>query len=245
MPGQCNAIIRSNAGILLIVPSRTFLSQPQWVNVSWFYLFPFLVISLSTVFAYCNWCQWGNPEWYGEIHGNTGNIGEMHRNTSNSMRSNASVTSNYGPPYDFYHPYDFLPVRPSEVPIGILCRCCSRGHIRLRAPYHLIWLYTYGLVEWLAGLHGYPVRCPYRLCTGSTRESSVFFIPYRTRTGPGRTCKGAVPHPYGHVKELLQPKLTKIPHGPHIWPHGALRARYGPPIAVHRLFRISKPVRGP
>ena len=51
------------------------------------------------------------------------------------------------PPYDFYHPYDFLPVRPSEAPVGILRRCCSRGHIRLRAPYGLTWLYTYGLIE--------------------------------------------------------------------------------------------------
>ena len=37
-------------------------------------------------------------------------------------------------PYDFYHPFDFLPVRPSEAPVGILRRRCSRGHIRLRAP---------------------------------------------------------------------------------------------------------------
>ena len=36
-------------------------------------------------------------------------------------------------PYDFYHPYDFLLGRPSEAPLGILRRCCSRVHIRLRA----------------------------------------------------------------------------------------------------------------
>ena len=50
-------------------------------------------------------------------------------------------------PVWFYHPYDFLPVRPSEAPAGILRRCCSRGHIRLRAPYGLARLYTYGLDE--------------------------------------------------------------------------------------------------
>ena len=50
-------------------------------------------------------------------------------------------------PYEFYHPYDFLTVRPSEAPVAILRRCCSRGHIRLRAPYDLTRLYTYGLVE--------------------------------------------------------------------------------------------------
>ena len=50
-------------------------------------------------------------------------------------------------PYDYWHPYDFLPVRPSEAPVGVLRRCCSRGHIRLRAPYGLTRLYTYGLIE--------------------------------------------------------------------------------------------------
>ena len=49
-------------------------------------------------------------------------------------------------PVRFYHPYDFLPVRPSEAPVGILCLCCSRGHIRLRTPYGLTRLYTYYMV---------------------------------------------------------------------------------------------------
>ena len=89
-------------------------------------------------------------------------------------------------PYDFYHPYDFLPVRPSEAPEGFLRRCCSSGHIRLRAPYALTRLYTYGLVEWFARLHECPVRCPYGHRTGPTRESSMFFISYRTRTGSVR-----------------------------------------------------------
>ena len=71
-------------------------------------------------------------------------------------------------PYDFHHPYDFLPVRPSEAPVGFLRRCCYRGHIRLRAPYGLTRLCTCGLVEWFAGLHGYPVRCP---CGGGGQNS--------------------------------------------------------------------------
>ena len=84
-------------------------------------------------------------------------------------------------PYDLYHPYDFLPVRPCEAPVGILRRCC---HIRLRAPYGLTWLYTYhGLVEWFAGLHGYPVRCPCGHRTGPARESAMFLISYGTRMG--------------------------------------------------------------
>ena len=50
-------------------------------------------------------------------------------------------------PVRFYRPYDFLPVRPSEAPVRILRQCCSRGHIRLWAPYGLTRLHTYDLVE--------------------------------------------------------------------------------------------------
>ena len=50
-------------------------------------------------------------------------------------------------PYNFYHPYDFSPVRPSEAPVGILRRCYSSGHIRLRAPYCVTRLCNYSLFE--------------------------------------------------------------------------------------------------
>ena len=50
-------------------------------------------------------------------------------------------------PYDVLHPYDILPVRPSEAPVGILRRCCSRDNIRLQAPYGLTRLYTYVLIK--------------------------------------------------------------------------------------------------
>ena len=86
-------------------------------------------------------------------------------------------------PYDFYHPYDFLPVRPSEVLVGILR---SRGLIRLRARYGLTRLYTFDWVEWFAELHGYPVRYPYGHRAGPVRESTMFFISYGTRAGPVR-----------------------------------------------------------
>ena len=50
-------------------------------------------------------------------------------------------------------------------------------------------------------------------------------------TGPVRglcgTRKGAIRQPYGHVRELTQPALM------------------GPAGAVHGLFTIPKPVRGP
>ena len=124
-------------------------------------------------------------------------------------------------PYDFYHPYDFFPVRPSEAHIGILHRCCSRGHIRLRAPYGLTCLYTYGLVNWFAGLHGFPMRCPYGHCMGLPRESSISSYPTGPVRGPCGTSKGAVRHSYG-CWELIQPEFTKIPHGRRIWRYGPL-----------------------
>ena len=129
-------------------------------------------------------------------------------------------------PYDFYHPYDFLPVRLSDAPVGILRRCCSLCHIRLRAPYGLTRLYTYALVEWFAGLHGYPLRCPYGPRKG-------IFNVFHILRGPCGTRKGAVRHPYGHVKGLIQHELTKIPHGRRIWPYGA---RTGPLRSPHGLF---------
>ena len=139
-----------------------------------------------------------------------------------------------GAPYDFYHPYDFLPVRPVDAPVRILRRCCSRGHIRLRAPYGLTRLHTYGLVEWFAGLHGYPVRCPYGSRTGPARESSMFFISNGTRTGPVRD-------PQGCRKGI---DTTIIGQNPARASYLALRGPHGPltvPVwAVHGLFTISK-----
>ena len=51
--------------------------------------------------------------------------------------------------------------------------------------------------------------------------------------GPCGTSKGTVQHPYGHVRELIQQELTKITHGPRIWPYGACM---GPLHSPHRLF---------
>ena len=107
--------------------------------------------------------------------------------------------------YDFYHPYDFLPVRPSEVAVGILRWCCSQGQIRLRAPYGLTRLHTYDLVEEFAGLRGY-------LCdahTGIVRAPHGNLQCFSYPTGPVQglcvTRNGAVRCPYGHVRELTQP----------------------------------------
>ena len=117
------------------------------------------------------------------------------------------------PPYDFNHPYEFLPVRPGEAPVGVLRRCCSRGHIRLRAPctaWHvcilMVWLNnsqdsTGTPCDAWAGI----VRAPHR--------NQCFSYPTGPVRGPCVTRKGAVQSPYRHGRELTQPWLAEIPHG--------------------------------
>ena len=56
--------------------------------------------------------------------------------------------------------------------------------------------------------------------------------------GPCVTGKGCRTAPFGHVRELTQPKLAKISHGRRIWPHGSCT---GPARAVHGLFMILNP----
>ena len=56
-----------------------------------------------------------------------------------------------------------------------------------------------------------------------------FSYPTGPVRGPCRTRTGDVRHPCGHVRELIQTKLTKIPHGHRIWPYGD---RKGPARAV-------------
>ena len=71
-------------------------------------------------------------------------------------------------------------------------------------------------------------------------------IPVRASWGP-RTGIFNVFHilrdPYGHIRKLTKPELAKILHGCRIWPYRVLT---GCSVwAVHRLFTISKPIRGP
>ena len=126
-------------------------------------------------------------------------------------------------PIRFQHPYDFLPVRPSEALVGILCGCCSRGHIRLQAPCGLTQLYIYG---WSNNSQD------------STWTPCVTWAPHGNLqcflylTGPIRVLCGT----------LKQPRFAKITHGHCMWPYGALTV---PARAVQGLFMISKPVRGP
>ena len=111
-------------------------------------------------------------------------------------------------------------------------------------PYGLTRLYTYGLVEWFPGLHGYPVRCLCGHSAGPARESSMFFTSYGTRTLPVRDPQGCRTAPL-RTREGID--TTRIGKNPARASYLAVRGPYGP-LAVparpaHGLFLISKPVR--
>ena len=74
-----------------------------------------------------------------------------------------------------------------------------------------------------------PRRMPVRASYG--QRMGIFNVFHILRD-PCVTCKGAGGRLYGHVRELTQPELAKIPHG-----------RTGPVRGPHGLFTISKPVR--
>ena len=136
-----------------------------------------------------------------------------------STCSNASVTSNH-----------------------VLRRCSSRGHIRLRAPYGLTRLYTYGLVEWFIGLHGYPVRCLYGHRAGPARESSMFFISYGTRTGPMLDPQGRSTTPLQKRKGI---DTTKIDKSHARASYLAVRGLYGPRMGCSQAVQYIKTRTGP
>ena len=91
-------------------------------------------------------------------------------------------------------------------------------------------LYTYGWVEWFAGFHEVPHAVP--VCASYGPRKGIFNV-FPIPRDPCGTRKGAVRHLYGHVRELIQPELTKIPHGCRIWPYGA---HTGPLLSPHGLF---------
>ena len=109
-------------------------------------------------------------------------------------------------------------------------RCCSRGHIRLRAPYGLPRLQTFIFLSTKSldphGPRTDPARAPhgilhYFLCrTGPVR------VPYRPRTG-------AVRLHYGHTRCLIQPRIVKSRTGVRRQSCGA---RTGPVRPLHGLF---------
>ena len=137
------------------------------------------------------------------------------------------------PPYNFYHPYNFLPVRPSEAPVGILRRCCSRGHIRLRAPVRFdtaVHLWFHRIV--CRTPHGPRARLMWALYRPRTGLSDVFqFLrdPYGARVWP--VCHTA---PLQTRKGIDTTRICKNPCGHRIWRYGA---GTGPLHLLHGLLR--------
>ena len=154
-----------------------------------------------------------------------------HLCVTRSQWVNASVTSNHRPPYDFYHPHDFLPVRPSEAPVRILRRCCSRGQIRLRAP--TVWHGCTLMVSsnnsqdstWIP--HAIPVRASY----SPVREYLMFFNSYGTLTEPVRDPQGCRTAPLWTRKGIDTIRICKNPvRASYLTvrgPHGSLRSPHG------------------
>ena len=129
-------------------------------------------------------------------------------------------------PYDFYHPYDFLPVRPSEAPVGILRRCCSRGHIRLRAPYGLTHLWFGWIIRRIPWL---PCAVPVRASCGPRKGIfNVFSYP----TGPVRDPQGCCTTPLRTRKGIDTTIICKNP----------ARASHLAVRAVHNLKTHTGPV---
>ena len=121
-------------------------------------------------------------------------------------------------PYDFYYPNDFLPVRPSEMPVGILnvgaVLMVTSGYGHRTAWHGCI------LMVWLNNSH---VRAPYGNLQCFSYPTGPVRGPQGCRTPPLRTRKGI--------------DTTRIGKNP-------ARASYFA-VRGHRLFKISKPVRGP
>ena len=68
----------------------------------------------------------------------------------------------------------------------------------------------------------------------------MFFISHETRTGPVRDRQGCRTAPLRTRKEIDTTRMGKNPARASF-----LAVRMGPARAVHGLFTISKPVRGP
>ena len=85
-----------------------------------------------------------------------------------------------------------------------------------------------------------PVRASYGPCKGIFNVFHILRDPCGTR-------KGTVRHPYGHVRELMQPELTKIPHRRRIWPHGLFSGclGYQNPYGARKLIMHALKLYGP
>ena len=87
--------------------------------------------------------------------------------------------------------------------------------------------------------------CPYGSRTGPAWESQMFFISYGIRTVPMQDLQGWRKAPLPACKRIDTTRICKNP----AWAsYVVVRGQYGPPVGsaqvVHRVFMISKPVRG-
>ena len=93
---------------------------------------------------------------------------------------------------------------------------------------------------------------------GTVWARTGIFNVFHILRGPCGTQKGPARHPYGHVRELTQPELAKIPPGRRIWPYGArtdpLRSPLGlfmgclrslNPCGAHKLIMHALKLYGP
>ena len=82
-------------------------------------------------------------------------------------------------------------------------------------------------------------RTPCGALTGVVRtphgnlRTGHFSYPTGPVWGPWGTRKGAVRHPYRHVRELTQLEFAEIPYGQRMWPYGA---NTGPLRSPNGLF---------
>ena len=139
-------------------------------------------------------------------------------------------------PYDLYHPCNFLPVRPSEAPVGILRRCCSSVHINI-----------FNILRDQHGSRAGPVRgrtAPLRTRKGTdaTKVDGWRIWPYGARTDPLRSPHGLFT---GCLRSLNPHRARKL-YGPRTGRHNSYashRARAGP-VSGRTIFVQNNPRAG-
>ena len=145
-------------------------------------------------------------------------------------------------PVRFYHPYDFLPVRPSEAPVGILRRCCSRGHIRPRTDsVRLDTAVHLRFCRMIRRTQRVPRAMPVWVLYGP--RTGIFNVFHILCAGPARAPYLRVP--CGTLRTRKGIVTTRIDKNPVRASYLAEQVRTGPLRSSHGLFTISNPVRGP
>ena len=157
--------------------------------------------------------------------------------------------------YDFNHAYDFLPVRPSEPPVGILRGCISPGHINYwscmarHGCTHMVWWNNSPRV---------PCVMPARQSHGPrTIIFNVFNIlrepcgnvrdPQGCRTTPLRTRKGIETTRIGKIPARASYMAVRGPYEPLTDPHGLFTGclQYQIPFGARKLIMHALKLYGP